>query len=81
MSCRWEIDMAVLRTCSLFSPERKTAECPFCRNTFHPRFFRPTPDQTFGHWQRFCSGTCKRLFNQEEAALRAVRAGEIGVYL
>jgi len=65
MKSRWQLDTDYLADCSLFSTEPVMRECPYCRETFKPRWNPPTPNQTFGHWQRFCSRTCWKLWNEE----------------
>jgi len=65
MKSRWQLDVDYLADCNLFASEPVMRECPYCRETFKPRWNPPTPDQTFGRWQRFCSQTCWKLWNEE----------------
>jgi len=65
MKSIWQRDMDYLVDCNLFSTEPVTRECPYCSDTFKPRWYGSTPDQTFGRWQRFCSRTCAKLWREE----------------
>lgn len=43
-----------------------TSECPFCNETFKPRFYPPKKGGADGCWQRFCSKTCRKLWYEEQ---------------
>lgn len=66
MASQFEIQRSMLANGRMFAMERKTAECPYCGSTFNPAFYAPTADQTWGHWQRFCSSLCRKLWNEEQ---------------
>jgi hypothetical protein len=50
--------------------KRKTSECPYCGSTFEPAFHAPTKDQTWGHWEVFCSQVCRKFWAEEKRESR-----------
>ncbi len=70
MTSQFEVQRSMLANGRMFAMERKTAECPYCGCTFKPAFVPPTEDQTWGHWRRFCSRLCRKLWNEEQRESR-----------
>ena len=77
MIAQFVIEMDALANFHLLDTGRKTADCPYCGKTFHPAFYEPTPDQTFGYWQLYCSLLCRRLHTEEN---REERLGPIACF-
>ena len=68
MRSRWEVDAMCLANRQLFATKRVTKECPYCRDSFKPAWYPPSPDFTFGSWQQFCSKLCRKLWREEDRA-------------
>lgn len=65
MKSVWQWDADLLAEHDLFSVQPVTRKCPYCGNTYRPAWTKPTPDQTFGRWQQYCSRVCRKLWNEE----------------
>lgn len=58
--------MDLLADWRLFDTKPRMAECPYCGSTFKPEWYAPTKDRLWGHYRRFCSRVCKKLWNEEK---------------
>jgi hypothetical protein len=56
----------ILGEAILFQKTSAWKECPYCRSSFKARWFKPTKDQMYGHWQRYCSALCWKLATEEK---------------
>jgi len=65
MRSQFELEMDALANGWLFRTKPAIKECPYCRKSFHPAWRQPKPDQIYGHWQKFCSRLCRKLWNEE----------------
>jgi hypothetical protein len=70
MSSVFEVQRKMLVNGRMFATKRKTSECPYCGSTFEPAFHAPTKDQTWGHWEVFCSQVCRRFWAEEKRESR-----------
>lgn len=66
MSGQFDREMGMLADYWLFKVGPEVAECKYCCREFRPRLVPPTKDQTFGHYQKFCSALCYRLWREEQ---------------